>query len=144
LLTLDDGAATAHARVEDGLDGIAPPLQLGEVLNLTGRVMDGTDGIEVATHARDIVRAAVLTATAADGSPWSLPSVNPDAGSATVNEPASPSDTTRLALALAVACLAAFVAVVGGLVLVRAWRHSRRRPDDPPVATSGPGSASSP
>jgi hypothetical protein len=140
VLTLDDGTGTGSARIEDDVAIISPPLRPGEVLNLTGRVMAMPDGVIIATRAREVIRAAALEASAGS-------EPQPTGAIATLDPATAPADSvgddsgtaTRLGLALAVACLAAFAAVAGGALVFRSSRRERGRNGDPRVADGGPG-----
>jgi hypothetical protein len=138
VLTLDDDTATALARIEDGVDAISPPLEPGEVLNLTGRVVESADGVEVATRARDVIRAAALPAeTEPPASGGTVPPPARDC-SHTSGAPDASGQAIRLALALVAACVAAFAAIAGGAVVLRSRRHDRASPEGTPTAPRGP------
>jgi hypothetical protein len=61
-LTLDDGTGRVVVHLSEGV-GIDPPLRVGEILNVSGRVrVRGTDDPELVVHAADdVLRASTLT-----------------------------------------------------------------------------------
>jgi DNA/RNA endonuclease YhcR with UshA esterase domain len=136
VLTLDDDTATALARIEDGVDAILPPLEPGEVLNLTGRVVSSAEGVEVAARARDVIRAAALPAGTDPPSTGAPPARDsaPTAGTAADVS----GQAIRLALALTASCVATFAALAAGVVVLRSRRRDRAGPDETPTAPRGP------
>jgi len=132
LLTIDDGSASAFIQLLDGDATFQPPLQPGEVLNVTG-VVAARDlgGWEVVARSEALVRASALALPTVAPSPAAAalvasapPSAAPVAGY--TPDPASTaasSDMLRLGFALAVAAVMALMVMVGGVLATRPLRR---------------------
>ncbi len=152
LLTLDDGTAQGSVRLGEGVVEIEPALQVGEVLNVTGRVHPrGRGGHEVVVESAADVRRAVSVARSSTWSTLSgaidpgagieaIPTVGPTTnGTDPQARPTSMPTLSFIALALLVVVAASCFGIVGFL----SWWPRRRRPTEAEATTlsavSGPG-----
>jgi hypothetical protein len=135
-LTLDDGTAVGHVRLADAVEPIEPPLQVGEVLNVVGRVRERAPGQPevVVRSAADVSRAASLrSAEPSPGpdEPTALlaalipggPSLTPPAHTAAMAQDGSWSPLLLLALMAAALALL----LLGSAVLALRWPRLAER-----------------
>jgi hypothetical protein len=136
-LTLHDGTASGSVRLAPGLPALEPPLRLGEILNVTGRVRErsGASPEILVRSVADVRRAATLAATApglASDARWSSlsarmagPALSADPSPAAI--PAA-GTTVPLVIVLVVgsAALVCLLLAAGWLT----WRWWSSRPPD--------------
>ncbi len=143
-LTLDDGTARGVVRLGDAVEPIEPRLQVGEVINVTGRVTRGNGGrreVVVETTA-DVRRAAALDGGAAEGAlqTGTMPlSASLVAGLVGPQLPTTPVPEAGAAIPVPLVLAAGFV-VVAIVLLVSAALFAWRSRDSlaPPTRTDSP------
>jgi hypothetical protein len=133
--TLQDGTDVVTVRLADALPASSDPLRPGEVVNVTGTVLETAGGTVLAATSSDVTRAARLVLP-----PSALVSPDPAGatgdGTATAEEASPASGPDPVALASLLLVLTAMV--IGGAGTL-AWGARRRReaPDGPADAPTG-------